>query len=548
MPRNGRKQIPKDELVCQLELRQTRSQFALEESEFRRRAIESTLYRFQKLYQNAPIGFVTFDHSGRILDINQSAIRLLQVTPASVVGLAMTVLISSPSVQRFIDHLRRSRRAGGAPVSTEVEMIAGRGGRVHVQLVTSALAMDTGRLFETAIIDLTEQKAAAEVVARAREYAESIVTTIPYPVMVLDHRGRVVSANAAFFYVFQTCEGQVVNWPISQLPDVNWLSPSIEQAVEKTIKDGRPVDSLVVRAEVRRGSILTLNMNARRLVTQPSEGRNQYLLVAFEDITRRQRAEEERELFLAELQESQVRLEVRVKERTHELGKSYGQLRNLGEQLVLAHEQEQRRIARELHDQIGQDLTALKIILSRGKNVGAEQAVKTLKEAEALTEEILQTVRNICGTLRPQVLDDLGLVAGLQWHVKTFSARTGLDVTFDIGPIDESRLSPLVKSTIFRVIQEALTNVSRHAETKTASIMLGTRNGSIEFSVRDGGKGFEPAEAMKKASTGLSSMRERLSLVQGRFEMSSSPGMGAIVRAYIPLPPGSTTTTPTTNQ
>jgi signal transduction histidine kinase len=235
------------------------------------------------------------------------------------------------------------------------------------------------------------------------------------------------------------------------------------------------------------------------------------------------------------LQESQIRLESRVKERTNELTERYGQLRSVGEQLVLAHESEQRRIARELHDQIGQDLTALKITLSRAKAANLEEAQKALREAEALTEEVLQTVRNICSTLRPQVLDDLGLVAGLQWHIKTFAARTGIEISFESKSIDEARLSPIVKSTIFRVIQEALTNVSRHADSRTAEVSLAMHNGSVEFSVKDSGKGFDVA-GLKKGSTGVSSMRERLSLVQGRFEISSAPGGGTTVKAHIPVP------------
>jgi two-component system, NarL family, sensor histidine kinase UhpB len=186
-----------------------------------------------------------------------------------------------------------------------------------------------------------------------------------------------------------------------------------------------------------------------------------------------------------------------------------------------------------LHDQIGQDLTALKIMLSRGKIASPGEAHKTLQEAAALTEELLQTVRNICGTLRPQVLDDLGLVAGLQWHVKTFAARTGLEIKFDLGAVDETRLSPIIQSTIFRVIQEALTNVSRHAGTKNASVALSMRDGAVEFSIADDGRGFDVAEIGKKASTGISSMRERLSLAQGQFEIRTAPGKGAIIKARI---------------
>jgi signal transduction histidine kinase len=318
------------------------------------------------------------------------------------------------------------------------------------------------------------------------------------------------------------------------LPGVQWHSVDLEKALMRALTDGAVIEEMVLAAELQRGSVVWLQLNARRLTGKSDYGPQ--LLVAFEDITRRKRDEEERHVLFTELESSRALLEQRVEERTEQLAKSYSQLRTLGEQLVLAHESEQRRIARELHDQIGQDLTALKITLNRGKTGNAEQIKSALQEAHTLTEELLQTVRNICGTLRPQVLDDLGLIAGLQWHMKTFGARSGLEITFDIGPFDESRLSPIIMSAIFRVIQEALTNVSRHAQTKSASVMVAMRNGSVDFSIRDGGKGFDAAEAAGISSTGISGMRERVSLVGGQFEISSSPGNGTIIRARIPVP------------
>jgi PAS domain S-box-containing protein len=540
MPRNGAKfgrLEMKDQILCALEMRQTQSEQALEALEFRRRTLETTLLRFKKLYDNSPIGFITFDHAGCIVDVNQSALRLLNIGVNTLMGLSISALITESSMTAFSDHLRKARRAAGASVTTEVQMITGNAGHIIVQMVTSALMLDHSRLFETALIDLTSQKAAAEEVARAREYAESIVTTIPYPVLVLDRRGRILDANAAFYFLFQTNHSQVVNWPISQLPDVTWQTPNIESMLAETLTEAGMIDGVTVHAETNGGSLLILNMNARRIVPRAPKSSSDFLLVAFEDITKRRRAEEERELIFGELQESRVRLEGRVKERTHELAESYTQLRAVGEQLVLAHESEQRRIARELHDQIGQDLTALKIMVARGKAGFAEQMRETLVDAASLTEDIIKTVRNICSTLRPQVLDDLGLVAGLQWHIKTFATRTALDITFDLGPLDESRLSPIVKSAIFRVIQEALTNVSRHAEVKSASVMLAMRNGHVEFSIRDGGKGFDAPSALKNLSNGISGMRERIALVGGTFELNSAPGAGTIIRACIPLPP-----------
>jgi PAS domain S-box-containing protein len=507
---------------------------ALAQLDRRRRELEATLERFRKVYKNSPIGYVTLDSQSRIVDLNAAAARLLSARPEGLLGLSFTTLVSASSCTTFLDNLSHLRRTAGAPVVTELELIAGTRRRVPVQAVTSVVPLETSRLFETALIDLTAQRASADAAVRAREYSDSIVTTIPYPVLVLDKRGCVIGANAAFYSTFLTNQESVISWPINELPDVQWQTPGLDRLLMRTLAKGGVLNDFHLHASLRNGANLIFSAHARPITPHAREAA--FLLVALEDITQRRRAEEEREQLLLDLRESQTRLEARVEERTQQLAKSYGRLRELGEQLVLAHEQEQRRIARELHDQVGQDLTALKLVLRRGKTASVEEMRRTLQEAESLTDELLATVRGICGTLRPQVLDDLGLIAGLEWHFKTFGARTGVDVAFEHGPFDEASVDRMTESTIFRVIQEALTNVSRHAATNKALVTLTRRNDLIEFSIRDWGKGFDPTEVMKQASTGLSSMRERLALVNGNFEISSSPGKGTIITGQIPAP------------
>jgi PAS domain S-box-containing protein len=536
MPRNQQFEPPvvKDQMVCQLEMLHTRSRVALEQVEIRARDLEAGLRRLTQLYKHSPVPFVSFDEGARIVDVNPAAARLLKIAPASVLGLSFAVLIADKMSARFVEHLRQARRSADTPVRTELNLITGDCHRLPVEILSCPVPLDTGRIYETAIIDLTDRQAAAEAIRTSNEYAQNIVATIPFPVLVLDSHARVTCANSAFLNIFGTTEKQVVSWPVSQLPGVQWHSIDLEKALMRALNDGAVIEEMVLAAELQRGSVVWLQLNARRLTGKSDFGPQ--LLVAFEDITRRKRDEEERHVLFTELESSRALLEQRVEERTEQLARSYGQLRTLGEQLVLAHESEQRRIARELHDQIGQDLTALKITLNRGKAGKPDDAMQVLQEAAALTDEMLQTVRDICGTLRPQVLDDLGLVAGLQWHVKTFAQRTGLDIAVDVERIDEAPLSPIVKSTIFRVIQEALTNVSRHAETTSASVTLRMQNGCVNFSVRDGGKGFDAAEVAKQNSTGISGMRERLSLVGGKFEISSSPDEGTTISASIPVP------------
>jgi PAS domain S-box-containing protein len=542
----------KDQLVCQLELLETRSRLALSQVETRARDLEAGLRRLSQLYKHSPIAFVSFDEGARIVDVNPAAARLLQISPASVLGLSFSVLVADKTSTSLVDHLRRVRRSGEA-VKTELALITGQCRRLPAEIISCPVPLDTGRVYETAIIDLTERRAAAEAIRVSNEYAQSIVATIPFPVLVLDAHGRVTCTNSAFTRVFETNESQVVTWPVSELPGIQWHSVDLEKSLMRALKDGEIIEEFVFAAELRRGSLLWLQLTARRLSGKTDSGPQ--LLVTFEDITRRKRAEEERLVLFTELESSRALLEQRVEERTEQLAKSYTQLRSLGEQLVLAHESEQRRIARELHDQIGQDLTALKMILRRARDAQPDQSKAGLAEAETVLEELLRTVRNICGTLRPQVLDDLGLIPGLEFHIKNFSARTGLQINFDFGPFPQMRLDPMVESAIFRVIQEALTNVSRHAHTDSASVMLAARHGHVQFSIRDGGRGFDLAEVMKRGSTGVSSMRERLSLVHGTFEIASSPGNGTIITAQIPVSTpthtqptnGNATKTPTPN-
>jgi len=216
-------------------------------------------------------------------------------------------------------------------------------------------------------------------------------------------------------------------------------------------------------------------------------------------------------------------------------------LREVSEQLFLAHESEQRRIARDLHDQVGQDLTALRIMFSRAGQDENNPARQTFADAEKVTEEAIQNVRNICGTLRPQVLDDLGLLAGLKTLCKTFGTRSKLEIEFEHNEFDESRLSPILQSAIFRVIQEALTNVARHAETDKATVILWMTEHDVLFRVQDRGKGFRLTDR-SVGHNGILNMRERIALVHGQYDLKSRPGRGTTIQVQIPL-----ITTPTSN-
>ena len=218
-------------------------------------------------------------------------------------------------------------------------------------------------------------------------------------------------------------------------------------------------------------------------------------------------------------------------------------LKELTRRLLNVQEVERRHLARELHDEIGQALTAVKVNLIRMERKPAEAADR-IAESVAIVDRTLQRVRGMALDLRPSMLDDLGLVAALRWYVKQHAQRTDLASSFTVEP-DTLKAEPDIETACFRAAQEALTNVTRHAQASVVCVTLREKAGVLELVVRDDGVGFNPVAALAGASRGMSmglvGMRERVELCGGRIEIHSAPGEGTEVRITFParvVPPG----------
>jgi two-component system sensor histidine kinase UhpB len=214
-------------------------------------------------------------------------------------------------------------------------------------------------------------------------------------------------------------------------------------------------------------------------------------------------------------------------------------LAELSRRLLRAEEAERRRIAGELHDEIGQALTALRLNLqAMARNLGAPTTTGRLDESIALVEHTIEQVRGLSLDLRPALLDDLGLVPALRSYVAGLARRSNIEALFDADEqID--RPCPDVETACYRIAQEALTNVARHAGAKTVRVELVRVGRAIRLIVADDGVGFDVPSATQRAvggaSLGLLGMRERASLLGGQLEIASEPGRGTEVRATFPL-------------
>ena len=224
----------------------------------------------------------------------------------------------------------------------------------------------------------------------------------------------------------------------------------------------------------------------------------------------------------------------RLLEQLHSVNQN---LQNLSRRLVDLQEQERRFLARELHDEIGQSLTAIKINLESMANVPTTPDRKRLDDCIQVVSQTLQQVRNISLDLRPALLDELGLPATLRWYMDRLAQWNGIEAQFQEG-LRQERLPVEIETTLFRITQEALTNVVRHSGAQRVSVSLNQTSDRIRLLVRDDGCGFHVTEAFQAAtmgkSLGLLSIQERLHLIGGRLEIHSIPGMGAEISAEVP--------------
>ncbi len=221
-----------------------------------------------------------------------------------------------------------------------------------------------------------------------------------------------------------------------------------------------------------------------------------------------------------------------------ELGQKESLRGQLMEKVITAQEEERRRIARELHDETGQALTSLMVGLKVLAGAASLQEVQEkASQLRAVAAQTLDSVHRLALELRPSVLDDLGLVAAIQRHVKDWGENCGLRADFQaIGP--DRRLSPQIETTVYRVVQEALTNVARHAEAQNVSVILEYRGDSIVCIIEDDGQGFDVTRVLKANDMrrlGLYGMQERISLVGGKLAVESTAGVGTTVFVEIPL-------------
>jgi PAS domain S-box-containing protein len=345
------------------------------------------------------------------------------------------------------------------------------------------------------IQDITARKLMEEQLLESSNYARTLIEVSLDPLMTISSAGKIMDVNKATETATGLNRSQLVGTDFASYFDD---PKKAREGYERVFSDGYVRDYPLVLRSIN-GKTLEVLYNAS--LYRDSSGEVQGVFAAARDVTQLKKIEEE--------------------------------LHALSRQIVIAQENERRAIARELHDEIGQSLTALKIMLSQAVRLPDEKRLDSLKEAYTLASDLLQQVREMSLNLRPSMLDDLGLLPTLIWHFDRITSQTGVRINFEHDGL-QTELPSEVNTSVYRIIQEALTNVVRHSGVKEAKVNIYFNNGVLFIRIVDEGQGFTLAETNTKITAGLSGMRERVLLLGGKLKLDTAPKKGT--RIFVELP------------
>ncbi len=354
-------------------------------------------------------------------------------------------------------------------------------------------------------IEITERKRAEGALRKSEENYRNLIETMSEGLGVQDKNGLIVFMNKRACEILGYELEELIGKPITSVYDEENQKILREQMAQR--HEGKRQSYEIAWTRKDGGKIFTI------IAPSPlfdERGNYEGSIAIFTDISDRKLTEEALQQYAREM-------------------------KNLSSHLVNVQEAERRQVARELHDEIGQALTGLNFTLETMESLPEELIRNELKKAHAQVDELMSRVRDMSLSLRPSMLDDLGLLPALLWHFRRYTAQTNIHVTFKHSRLD-GRFEPEIETAVYRVVQEALTNVARHASTDKAEVLLMLENDALEIRVQDSGKGFDPGAASARGDTsGLSGMRERAELLGGRMTIESAPGTGTSLTVRVPL-------------
>ena len=478
------------------------------------RALSNVEARVSDVVESAMDPIITVDESQRIVLFNDAAERVFRWPRNAVLGQPIDKLLPERYREAHRRHIEKFGETGSTSrrMGSQMVLMALRadGQEFPIEASISQHSEDGRQRFTVILRDITERLGVETALARGEARLRGILDSAMDAIITIDERQHIVLFNAAAESMFGCPRDEALGAPLAWfIPDrFRGVHADHVRAFGATGTASRRMGGLRVVTGLRRnGEEFPIDAS----ISQQSEADGRFYTVILRDITERVRQEDE-------------------------LRRSKEELRELSVALHQAREQEKSRIARELHDELGQALTSLQMDIAWCKQRIPQDGngfAGKLAKMETMLERTVAATRRIATELRPLMLDDLGLVPAVEWLAESFTQRSG--VACELAISHESLDLPGAHATaVFRTVQEALTNVAKHAHASRVDVAIEQADGHVSVSVHDDGVGFSTEGARKPNSFGLLGLRERASLLGGEARISSAPGKGTHVELRLP--------------
>jgi PAS domain S-box-containing protein len=492
--------------------------------------------RNRTLIEQAGDGIFVSDENGKHLDVNSSGCNMLGYTRDEILRLNVRDLY--PVEDLKVNPPKFELLKKGVTVTGERRLRHKDGAYIFVEATAKMLP------------DSRIRKRAGEQLKKEHDRAQRYLDIAGVVLVVINADQKVELVNK------KGCE--ILEYAESEIVEKNWFDHFVPEPYRTKVRTGfeRLIAGEVKLMEYFENPVLTKSGTEKIIAwrnTILTDHHNQIIgtLSSGEDITERKIVEEElnrHRIHLEELVEQRtdklrtanrkLRREIQVRKRAEkELKHSGEQLRKLSAHLQTTRDEERARIAREIHDELGQALSIIQLDLNwleLNLKKGEEAVLEKIQHMSSFTGEIIKEIQRISQELRPSVLDHLGFSAALAWQAQEFTRRTGIHCDFLIKS-ENIKLNNEQSISLFRVLQETLTNVIRHAKARRVTITLAENNGEIKLTVRDDGIGIPSEKINDPNSLGLIGIRERIVVLEGRISIKGKPNKGTILQVSVPI-------------
>lgn len=521
------------------------------------RAVQEVQGRIAAIVDSSDDAIVGKDLQGIITSWNPGAERIFGYAAAEMVGHSILRLI--PLQRRDEEKLILRRILTGKSVKHFETVRQTKDKRlIQVSITASPIRNAAGDIVGVSKVarDISEKKSAEAILQRSEALLSKLIRKAPIGVYMVDAQLRLRQVNPRARTVFRSI-AHPLGREVSEIHHMLWPQPVAEQVMRRfrnTLRTGKPYQSPEFAERRLDTGVQEIYEWQLQRVTLPAGEHG--VVCFFTNITDRRHAEDaRRRLAVVSATNRKLMEEVRrrragekalQKSEQHQLDllaqsrRMQEHLRHLSRQVLQAQEEERRRVSRELHDVIAQTLTGINIRLANFKKasgVKTKAFEQSFARTHRMVEASVELVRRFARDLRPAVLDDLGLIPALHSHLEHFSIRTGVRSHLTASAAVEE-LDVTGRTVLFRVAQEALLNVARHAHATRADVTLEKRSRRVHMKIVDDGRSFLVKDAWHvrgRRRLGLLGMRERLEMVGGHFVIESVPGKGTTILADVPL-------------